>query len=102
MVTMPAGFGVVLGDLTDRLMKAARNGRVDDVLALNTEISGLAKQIATAEMNDIEKGRLMASLREAAKVVSQASFATQGILRNERVADRHRPAYRHIDRKLAQ
>lgn len=96
---MPAQFGVLLGELTDRLCSAAKSGRVDDVLSLNAEIGGLAQQVAQADLNHIERGRLMAALRDAAKTVIDVSSMTQDTMRRERVADRNRPAYRAIDRK---
>ena len=100
MVAMPVNFGVLLGELTDRLVAAARSGQVDEVLDLNQEITDLAKQIATSDLQDNERERLMESLRQAAYAVTNASGLTQEQLRVERVADLHRPAYRHVDRKL--
>ena len=100
-VAIPAQIGVLLGELTDRLLSAAKSGRVDDILTLNAEIGGLARQVAQSELNDIERGRLLASLRGAERAVIDVRGMTQDMARRERLADRNRPAYRAIDRKLS-
>lgn len=90
----PDELAILLGDLGEKVIAAAREELFSEVRMLTTQMRLICDRMAEACQTEAEHAICRHSLKVAADALAQAGLETGERLRANRLKDRNRPAYR--------
>ena len=99
-VERPAMLAILMGGLGHDVLDAAKKGEDELVVELSNRVRYMADRMQGCAMTDSDKATLRAALLAAERTVRTAEEILRDKLRDQRLGDRNRPAYRRIDAKV--